>query len=75
MDIYHITRSMSGEWVFKKAGEEKVLESAATKDALLFLMHVHMWTKPGSVKIHHADGTIEEERTYPRWVDPRRSEG
>jgi len=28
-----------------------------------------------SVKIHKADGTIEEERTYPRSADPRRTKG
>jgi hypothetical protein len=28
-----------------------------------------------SVKIHKADGTFQEERTYPRAADPRRSRG
>ncbi len=31
--------------------------------------------KTASVKIHKKDGTIQEERTYPRSADPRRSEG
>ena len=29
----------------------------------------------GSVKIHRAEGTIEEERTYPRSADPVQSPG
>jgi hypothetical protein len=28
-----------------------------------------------SVRIHKADGRIQEERTYPRSADPRRSKG
>lgn len=29
----------------------------------------------GSLKIHAADGTIQEERTYPRSADPRKTPG
>ncbi len=29
----------------------------------------------GSLRIHRADGTIEEERTYPRTADPVKSPG
>lgn len=28
-----------------------------------------------SVKIHRVDGKIQEERTYPRGADPKRSRG
>jgi hypothetical protein len=31
--------------------------------------------EPVSVKIHKQDGKIQEERTYPRSADPRRSKG
>lgn len=31
--------------------------------------------QPVSVKIHKVNGTIQEERTYPRSADPRRSRG
>ena len=30
---------------------------------------------PVTLKIHKVDGTIEEERTFPRKADPRRSPG
>jgi hypothetical protein len=32
-------------------------------------------SEPVSVRIHKADGKIQEERTYPRSADPRRSKG
>jgi hypothetical protein len=31
--------------------------------------------EPTSVRIHKLDNTIQEERTYPRSADPRRSKG
>lgn len=31
--------------------------------------------EPVSVRIHKQDGKIQEERTYPRSADPRRSKG
>jgi hypothetical protein len=31
--------------------------------------------KTASVKIHKKDGTIQEERTYPRSADPLESKG
>ena len=32
-------------------------------------------SEPVSVRIHKVDGKIQEERTYPRSADPRRSKG
>jgi hypothetical protein len=31
--------------------------------------------QPVSVRIHKENGTFQEERTYPRSADPRRSKG
>jgi len=31
--------------------------------------------KTASVKIHKKDGTIQEERTYPRSADPHQTRG
>jgi hypothetical protein len=31
--------------------------------------------EPVSVRIHKSDGKFQEERTYPRSADPRRSKG
>lgn len=38
-------------------------------------MQKYMEDKSGSVKIHKLDGTIQEERTYPRKDDPRNTPG
>lgn len=32
-------------------------------------------SQPVSVRIHKVNGRIQEERTYPRAADPRRSKG
>ena len=32
-------------------------------------------SEPVSVRIHKSDGKIQEERTYPRPADPRRTKG
>lgn len=74
MDSYHVTHTESG-WSLKKAGAEQSSRHAATKDELLKLLPVYFEGKTASVKIHHQDGTIEEERTYPRSADPRQSKG
>jgi hypothetical protein len=47
-----------------KAETVKKTAEVAKKDA-----------QPVSVRIHKTDGTIQEERTYPRSADPRRSKG
>lgn len=62
-------------WELKKAGAERASKRAATKHELVSALADFFDGKTASVKIHKADGTIEEERTYPRSADPRRSEG
>ncbi len=47
-----------------KAEAIKRVAAAAKKDS-----------QPVSVRIHKGDGTFQEERTYPRSADPRKSKG
>jgi hypothetical protein len=47
-----------------KAEAVKRVVAAAKKDR-----------QPVSVRIHKTDGKLQEERTYPRSADPRKSEG
>jgi hypothetical protein len=47
-----------------KAAAVKKVAAAAKKDQ-----------QPVSVRIHKTDGKIQEERTYPRSADPRKSKG
>jgi len=46
---------------------------SATKQALVGSLAGLFEGETASVKIHKADGSIKQERTYPRAADPRRS--
>lgn len=74
MDNYHLSPTAEG-WELKKAGAERATKRAATKQELVRALADFFDGKIASVKIHRADGTIEEERTYPRSADPKRSRG
>ncbi|MFJ4453231.1 DUF2188 domain-containing protein [Pseudomonas sp. NPDC089392] len=74
MDNYHLSPTADG-WELKKADAERAAKRAATKQELVGSLSNFFKGKTASVKIHKADGTIEEERTYPRSADPKRSKG
>ncbi|WP_445677393.1 DUF2188 domain-containing protein [Pseudomonas putida] len=74
MDNYHVSPTAEG-WELKKAGAERASKRSSTKQELVALLSEFFQGKTASVTIHKADGTIEEERTYPRSDDPRRSKG
>ncbi|HGA2317339.1 MULTISPECIES: DUF2188 domain-containing protein [Pseudomonas putida group] len=74
MDNYHLSPTSEG-WELKEAGAECASKRASTKHELVSAIADFFDGKTASVKIHKADGTIEEERTYPRSADPRRSKG
>lgn len=74
MDNYHLSPTSDG-WELKKAGADRASRRAATKQELVSMLPDFFEGKTASVKIHKADGTIEEERTYPRSADPRRTKG
>ncbi|WP_338585739.1 DUF2188 domain-containing protein [Pseudomonas sp. MAG733B] len=74
MNIYHVVADGSG-WKLHTQGADKALLSTLTKTDLLEQLPSYMAGRTGSVKIHTETGEIEEERTYPRSEDPRRSKG
>jgi len=74
MDNYHI-KTHDGHWDLTRQGAERASISKPTKEEILAATQEFMAGKTGSVKIHRADGTIEEERTYPRSADPSKSKG
>lgn len=74
MDNYHITKD-GDKWKLKKEGNQRPSKTAETKDDLIQQTREFMEDKTGSVKIHKQDGTIQEERTYQRKDDPRKSKG
>jgi Uncharacterized protein conserved in bacteria (DUF2188) len=60
------------KWELKREGSGEVIKrfktkAAATKGGVL----ERAVNKMGSVRIRKRDGKIQEERTYPRSMDPR----
>lgn len=74
MDNYHIVKD-SGHWALKKEGATQATYTASTKEEIIRKTQEFMKNKTASVKIHKEDGTIQEERTYPRSADPHRTPG
>lgn len=71
MKNYHITKSTDGNgWALTKEGGERASLKANTKADLVKATSEFMQGKEASVKIHKQDGTIQEERTYPKASDP-----
>jgi len=62
-------------WVARSGGN--VLVSASTKAQAVrdTTTAARRLGEPVSVRIHGLNGRIQEERTYPRVADPRRSRG
>jgi hypothetical protein len=74
MDTYHVVKTDSG-WKLHAQSSDRALLSMPTKAELLEKLPAFMDGRTGSVKIHTEAGQIEDERTYPRSADPRRSKG
>lgn len=74
MENYHITTTTDG-WELKKQGATRASKTATTKAEIVEIASEFLQGKTASLKIHKEDGTIQEERTYPRSADPARSKG
>jgi hypothetical protein len=74
MDNYHVSKSGDG-WELKKQGASRASITASTKAEIVQLASDFLDGKTASLKIHQEDGTVQEERTYPRSADPVKSKG
>ena len=74
MDNYHIVKD-DDKWKFGKEGSNRALQRADTKQEAIDKMRDYMSDKTGSVKIHKENGQFQEERTYQRKDDPKKSKG
>ena len=74
MDNYHITKKESA-WELVKEGAQRASKTAPTKAEITEIASEFLQGKTASLKIHKEDGTIQEERTFPRAADPRKSKG
>lgn len=74
MKNYHLTKG-DDAWKLTGEGASRASLSAPTKAEALQKTHDFMAGKVGSVKIHKENGVFQEERTYPRAADPKKSPG
>jgi len=74
MDNYHITKD-GDKWKLTKEGNRRASKTADTKQEIIRDTREYMADKTGSVKIHKEDGRFQEERTYHRKDDPRKTPG
>lgn len=62
-------------WVAKSKGDEPIYGSTKAEVVSFAIAAAKASPTPVSVRIHKKDGTIQEERTYPRSADPSSSKG
>jgi hypothetical protein len=62
-------------WELKAQGAKRASLKSSTKEKAISEMREFMSSREGSVKIRKEDGTIQEERTYPRSSDPSSTRG
>jgi hypothetical protein len=74
MDNYHLTPD-GDQWKLKREGAERATRAFDSKSEGVRESTEFMREHGGSLKIHKGDGTIQEERTYPRHNDPPKSKG
>lgn len=74
MDNYHLTYQ-GGEWKLKKGGTDRVIKNFETKKQGINYSTGYVKQCGGSLKIHKENGQIQEERTYPRSADPKKTKG
>lgn len=76
MENFHLVHE-DGKYKLKKENAErasKVIDSNkidAIKQSKEFILH----QGGGSLKIHKNDGDFQQERTYPKSIDPKKSKG
>jgi hypothetical protein len=72
---YHITKTEEG-WKGQLEGGKKASATASTKQEVIKkTIEIAKNQDISSIKIHKKDGTIQEERTYPRKSDPHPPKG
>ena len=75
MKNYHVTKD-GDAWKMKAEGGQRSSIVTETKEQMYDAVRKYSETNPDiSVKYHKVDGTIQEERTFPRSSDPRKSKG
>lgn len=63
------------KWRLEQEGSDRAKRVYDTKDEALKDLKNAVGPSGGSVRVRKEDGTIQEERTYPRSKDPSKSPG
>jgi hypothetical protein len=75
MDNYRLTKK-DDQWRLHRQGADRASKVFdGTKKEAIRQSAEYLRDRGASLKIHKEDGKFEEERTYPRIVDPRKSKG
>lgn len=76
LDKFHLTKK-GDKWQLKKEGNERATKTfeGNKQDAVKESTKILKKGDGASLRIHKTDGKIQEERTYPRSKDPRKSPG
>ena len=74
MNNYFITKD-GDDWKLKKEGSQRATKVADTKSDIIKQTQKFAEGKEISVKIKGVDGKFQEERTYPKSRDPKKSKG
>lgn len=76
IDRYTLHRdAKSQKWRLEKEGSDRAKRSFDSKAEALKGLKQAVGPDGGSVRIRRVDNSIQEERTYPRARDPRKSPG
>src|SRR6188508_2765823 len=77
MQIYHLFPNRKEGWKLTAEGSSRALDLFRTKaEGVLSCEEIiRQRDDGGCVEMHRADGTIEEERIFPRSADPAGSRG
>jgi len=74
MDNYDL-KKQGDKWKLQRQGAERAQKAFDTKKEGLEYSREYMHTHGGSLKIRKENGQIQEERTYPRSKDPKKTPG
>jgi hypothetical protein len=76
LDKYTLHKdNATDKWRLEKEGSDRAKRVFDTKDEALKDLRGAVGPGGGSVRIRKVDNTIQEERTYPRGKDPKKSPG
>jgi len=76
VDMFTLHKDPKSEmWRLEKEGSDRPTATYESKSDALKQLKADVGPEGGSVRIRKADNTVEEERTYPRTKDPKKTPG